>query len=537
MKTRSLATSFAVLLVLAFGGLLATLLTDNTPALGLDLQGGISVTQEPSGDFSAEGLDLAVERIRERVDALGVSEPEILRQGNAVVVNLPGVDDQQRALDLVQVTGNVYLRPVLDCNQPTLNPRATTTTSDPNATTTTAVTTSTSEPASTDSAAPDSAVDDSTPATDATTTTTTEPPPPTILPPPTTLVGDVTPSDPMQQAQLILRADESEIITQVCNVGPTLLGPDGTPITTGAVFERDNSVQFANSGGGGWTVSVNLRGGEDGEDPWNQLAALCFNRSSQCPSGQIAIELDGEVISAPTVNQANFSGGVDITVGGNKKLAEQLSEVLASGALPVDLKTVAVQNISPSLGEDSLRAALLAGFVGVLLVLAFMTFYYGRLGLVVAFGLLVSGALLWTVISILSSTVGLALSLSGVAGIIVSVGVTVDSYVVFFERLKDELKAGRTLRNSALRGFKASWRTILIADLVSFLGALVLWSLTVGSVRNFAFFLGLSTLTDLVVSYFYTRPAVLLLARTKALSGRVMGVEVAEHAQPAGATA
>ena len=148
-------------------------------------------------------------------------------------------------------------------------------------------------------------------------------------------------------------------------------------------------------------------------------------------------------------------------------------------------------------------------------------------GVIVAIGLTVSGAILWSIVTLLSKTQGLALSLSGIAGIIVSVGVTVDSYVVFFERLKDEVRSGKTLRNSAQRGFAGAWRTIVIADLVSLIGAFVLWYLTVGAVRGFAFFLGLSTACDLVVSYFFTRPMVLLLARTQWMERRkVMGIEV-----------
>jgi len=157
-----------------------------------------------------------------------------------------------------------------------------------------------------------------------------------------------------------------------------------------------------------------------------------------------------------------------------------------------------------------------------------MVFYYRWLGLVVAVGITVSGGILWSIITLLSTTQGLALSLSGIAGIIVSVGVTVDSYVVFFERLKDEVRSGKTLRNSAQRGFTGAWHTIVLADLVSLIGALVLWYLTVGAVRGFAFFLALSTACDLLVSYFFTRPAVLLLARTKWMERRkVMGLEVA----------
>jgi preprotein translocase subunit SecD len=157
-----------------------------------------------------------------------------------------------------------------------------------------------------------------------------------------------------------------------------------------------------------------------------------------------------------------------------------------------------------------------------------MALYYRTLGLIVAAGLSISGALIWSIISILSKTQGLALSLAGIAGIIVSVGVTVDSYVVFFERLKDEVRAGRSMRNSAQRGFTGAWHTIVVADMVSLIGAAVLWYLTVGSVRGFAFFLGLSTLCDLFVAYFFTRPAVFLLARTEWMARRkVMGIEVA----------
>ncbi|MSZ16566.1 MAG: MMPL family transporter [Actinobacteria bacterium] len=195
------------------------------------------------------------------------------------------------------------------------------------------------------------------------------------------------------------------------------------------------------------------------------------------------------------------------------------------GAVPVQFETPTVQTVSATLGKDSLRAAIISGILGVLLVLLFLLFYYRLIALVVVAGLGVSGLLLWSIISWLSKTNGLALTLSGAAGIIVSIGVTVDSYVVFFEKLKDDVQAGRTLRNSASRGFESAWRTILIADTASLIGAIVLWWLTVGSVRGFAFFLGLSTLSDIVVSYFFTRPTVLLLSRTRLFSkGRVLGV-------------
>ena len=257
------------------------------------------------------------------------------------------------------------------------------------------------------------------------------------------------------------------------------------------------------------------------------LASECYNATDLCPTRQLAIVLDGEVISAPTVQQPSFTDSVQITGQFKESEARNLARVLNSGSLPVKLETEAVQTVSPTLGKDSLRAAWIAGLVGIGLVFVFMLLYYRLLGLIVAAGLAVSGALIWTVISFLSKTQGLALSLAGIAGLIVSVGVTVDSYVVFFERLKDEIRAGRSMRNSAQRGFAGAWHTIVVADMVSLIGAAVLWYLTVGSVRGFAFFLGLSTLCDLAVAYFFTRPAVLLLARTAWMSRRkVMGIEV-----------
>jgi preprotein translocase subunit SecD len=291
------------------------------------------------------------------------------------------------------------------------------------------------------------------------------------------------------------------------------------------LFKVDAAARIIS--GSGWGVTVSLRGGSQGEGVWNALASECFNATATCPTRQLAIELDGEVISAPTVQQANFTGSVQISGAFSESEARNLARVLNSGSLPVKLETQAVQTVSPTLGKDSLRAAWIAGIVGVGLVFIFMVLYYRLLGLIVAGGLAVSGALIWTVISFLSKTQGLALSLAGIAGLIVSVGVTVDSYVVFFERLKDEIRAGRSMRNSAQRGFAGAWHTIVVADMVSLIGAAVLWYLTVGSVRGFAFFLGLSTLCDLVVAYFFTRPAVLLLARTQWMSRRkVMGIEV-----------
>ncbi len=543
---KKLLYSLIGILIIAFGGLIATVVDGDTPSLGLDLQGGISITQQPVGAFNTSSLDLAVERIRERVDSLGVAEPEILRQGDAIVVNLPGVKNQAQAEQLVKVTGQVYLRPVLIDDQfniacVTSDPKKQTTTT----TTTTTPTTGTTATGDTGNATSTSPAVTGAPTTTAaggpsrrpstanTSTTAAQPATTSTSPVSTTVASDAsTTTAPGGSTTTTVAGDTTATLPDVppdqsgfvkarggsfCKVGPA----GGT----GEVFKDDATARILS--GSGWGVTVSLRGGSQGEGVWNALAAECFNATAACPTRQLAIELDGEVISAPTVQQANFTGSVQISGAFTESEARNLARVLNSGSLPVKLETQAVQTVSPTLGKDSLRAAWIAGIVGVGLVFIFMVLYYRLLGLIVAAGLAVSGALIWTIISFLSKTQGLALSLAGIAGLIVSVGVTVDSYVVFFERLKDEIRAGRSMRNSAQRGFAGAWHTIVVADMVSLIGAAVLWYLTVGSVRGFAFFLGLSTLCDLVVAYFFTRPAVLLLARTQWMSRRkVMGIEV-----------
>jgi preprotein translocase subunit SecD len=543
MSRRRLALTLIGLVVIVFGSLTGNLIAGNEPSLGLDLQGGVSVTQEPIGEFNSESLDLAVERIRERVDSLGVAEPEIIRQGDAIVVNLPGVDNQDDAIRLVQVTGAVLLRPVLlsqviapvdsVATDGSTTPDASSTTTPSSAPSTTVGTTPTVASASTttlpagparplsvasSTTSPDSSTSTAPTSTTAEETTTLPvTSDPTSTDPSSTDPATTTPpldaGDPTDPAATIFvqNADGSEFYQ---------LGP---AFATGEVFNSDATADIIQ---GGWGVRVTLKNGATGADLWNFGAARCFSRDSSCPTGRMAIVLDGVVQSAPSVNQPSFTGGVDITGSFSESEAKDLARVLKSGALPVRLEVQAVQTVSPTLGKDSLRAAIISGLIGVALVLLFMLFYYRSLAAIVVFGLIISGSIQWNVISLLSRTNGLALSLAGIAGIIVSIGVTVDSYVVFFEKLKDEVRSGRTLRNSAERGFKSAWRTILAADIVSLLGAFTLWYLTVGSVRGFAFFLGLSTLCDIVVAWFFTRPAMLLLARSEFMSTRrVFGID------------
>lgn len=520
--TRRLVISITGLLLLVASAFAGNLAAGNVPALGLDLQGGVAVTQEPVGEYNSESLDIAVERIRERVDSLGVAEPEIIRQGDAVVVNLPGVDSQDEAIRLVQVTGAVLLRPVLAAVP--VAPEQ------DGATTSTALTTTTAG----------GSISSSTtvvPAGDVATSTETTAPNglPRALPTSVTSIAENAATDQTSTSLAIAEATTESSTpgnVDLSNAGVSELGDPNDPNATVVVENTDgselyqlgpafatgevfNSDALADIIQGSWGVRVSLKSGPDGAQLWNVGAAQCFSRTAICPSGRMAIVLDGVVQSAPSVNQPSFSGGVDITGAFTESEARDLARVLKSGALPVRLEVQAVQLVSPTLGDDSLKAAIVSGLVGIGLVLLFMLLYYRLLALVVLLGIIVSGLIQWNVISLLSQTNGLALSLAGIAGIIVSVGITVDSYVVFFEKLKDEAKAGRTLRGSAERSFRSAWRTILTADVASLIGALTLWYLTVGSVRGFAFFLALSTLCDLIVSWFFLRPAFVLFARTE----------------------
>ena len=205
---------------------------------------------------------------------------------------------------------------------------------------------------------------------------------------------------------------------------------------------------------GQWLVALSMKGGADGIDKFNEIAAQCNPPSATCPTGRLAIVLDSVVQSAPTINEPSYSKD-DITISGSftEGEAKDLALVLRYGSLPVELERQSVQTVSASLGEDSLRAGIIAGVVGLVLVALYMLLYYRALGVVMIVGVGISGALLYSIVSWLGETRGLALTLAGVTGIIVSIGVTVDSYVVFFERLKDEVKAGRTLRTSTERAF------------------------------------------------------------------------------------
>ena len=507
MNKRRHIISLVLLVVVVLGSFTANLIAGNKPALGLDLQGGASVTLQPEGEFDKANLDVAVEIIRARVDSIGVAEPEIILQGGTVIVNLPGVKDQQQALDIIGRTGELLLRPVLQTGM--LNENSSTTIAGDK-------TQDTKQPAVTDTVPVAGGPGSSRHINTSAVTTTTVP----VLDSATVAPTDASAApkvelgtDPNDPTQTVLLLDKQGIAYVV--------GPAGA---SGKVFKNDARADVQT---GEWTVVVSLRDGAEGDVQWNKMAAACFNRTEVCPTGQLAMVLDGTVISAPTVNEPEFTGGsVQISGSFTAEEAQDLAKILEFGAVPVRFGVSQAQTVSATLGTDSLRAAMISGLVGILLVLILLIAYYRLMALFVFAGMTISIALLWSLISVLSRTNGLALSLSGIAGIIVSIGIAVDSYIVFFERIKDEIRVGKTLKNSVIRSFESAWRTIVAADTVSFLCAAVLWFLTVGSVRGFAFFLGISALTDLFITFFFTRSAVLLFARSKRVQGKkILGIQ------------
>jgi preprotein translocase subunit SecD len=490
--------------VVVSGSFVANIVADNTPSLGLDLQGGASVTLTPIGEFEDGALDAAVEVIRRRVDSIGVAEPEIIRQGNTVVVNLPGVKNQDEALALIGRTGAVEMRPVLNIVQQELPDTGPTTTTAEQTSTTLANPTggvgeSRRVPLTADTDEP--VIDDGVAVPlEATTGTPQE---------------DGNEGSGLQPGQTVLPGAKDGLLY--------LLGPAEA---TGEVFSSDASVQVDQ---GAWVVTANLRGGATGEDLWNSLAARCFAGGADCPTKQVAIILDGAVISAPVVQVPSFSGSVQISGDFTEVEANDLAKILQFGAVPVNFDAPTVQSVSATLGKDSLDAAILAGLVGVALVLIFLFAYYRLLAVVAIGGLAISGMLLWSVIAWLSRSNGLAFTLSGAAGVIVSIGTGADSYIMLFERLKEDIRSGRTLRNSAARSFENSWRTIIVANTSTLIGAVILWWLSIGSVRGFAFFLGLSSLTSMIAVYFFTRPAVLLISNWNRLNTHgVLGVKTSQ---------
>lgn len=538
--------SLIFIIVIAGASLVGTLVSGNSPLLGLDLQGGVSVVLEPSGPVDDDDVSDAIAIIRQRIDGLGVAEPEIARQGDAIVVQLPGVKDRDRALELVGQTARLRFRPVLQVIPPELVDLANDpSTSIPDGTDgSTSTTSAPAEGSTTTTGAGDAGAEESgyglapgesaAPAfqTEESTTTTAAPEatPTTTTPDDNVLVPgleglELTPAEdnvddsPVTLAQY--DADGKEELRYQ-------LGP------TGATGDILSGADARLEGLGTWIVAVEVR--SSGIDRFNELAAQCFAKQASCPSGQLAIVLDDEVVSAPSINAPSFArDAISISGSFTEADAKDLALVLRYGALPVELEPQQTQSVSATLGKDALDAGVTAGIIGLVLVFLYMVIYYRLLGFIAMCSLGVSAALLWSIVAYLGENQGLALTLAGVTGIIVSIGVAVDSNVVFYEHLKEDVSRGRSLRSVVDGSFSSSFSTIVKADVASLIGAATLYMLTVGPVRGFALYLGLSTMLDLVASYFFMRPLTLMLVKSKRLHNKpkLFGMPTIEEGAPA----
>jgi preprotein translocase subunit SecD len=506
-RRRSLILSVVLVVVIALGSLAATLLADWKPLLGLDLAGGFSVVYKPATKATTQQLTETTTILTNRVDALGVSGASVNTQGDQIVVSVPGVKNPTQVLKTIGQTDQLYFRPTL-CYAPAYTEAST------GSTTTTA------------------------PAKVPTTCTTKY----------SLTTANLTGS-PTTNTGVSYNVGATPALAHVKSTSPTLDNPKtyvllpglkgstsdryllGPATLTGRIVK---SAQAVETSLGQWVVQMNLTG--PGLAQWNTMAKKYFHEV-------IGIELGGVVQSAPLTlpKEATFTTFTSVQISGNftEQQAKTLALALNYGSLPIRLKELTTTTVSASLGSAALKAGVAAGLAGLLLVLLYVIVYYRMLGLVVLSGLVLTGALLWAIISALGHTsLAPSFNLAGVTGIIVSIGITVDSYIVYFERLKDETRGGRTVRSSVDRGFRSAWRTVVAADLVSLAGAVVLYLVAVGDVRGFAFFLGLSTLLDLLMTYFYTRPLVILLGQNERLASmHTIGIASGLAAEPVGADA
>jgi preprotein translocase subunit SecD len=464
-----------------------------SPHLGLDLQGGLSVVFKPNHRVSNSTLQNAANIMIERSNGLGVSGSDITTQGGDIVVQMPGVKDPQRILSVIGTTAQLYFRPVL-CGAAAYTPATGTTSSTKSDNAGYKIPPTCGTPYRYTSAYYSSSNGG------------TYDPGVYAIDPAYAHYKSTSVADDAKYRHDNVIFDSGSSLAPRYVLGPVLA--NGTILS--------NAYATLNTTGQ-WEVEFTLTG--SGTTIFNKIAATYYH-------ALVANDLDGDIVSAPLILAMSFPGSGQITGSFTSSSAGSLALDLKYGSLPVQLTPETSQTVSASLGKSALDAGLFAGFLGLMLVMMYTIFYYRALGIVVVTGLVTTAAFLYGFISLLSvSSFGLTLDLSGVTGLIVSVGITVDSYVVYFERLKDEIRTGRSVRASVDRGFRSAYRTILSADAVSFLGALVLWWLSIGDVRGFAFMLGLSTLVDVATAYLFTRPLVILLGRNRVIaSARHLGI-------------
>ncbi|MFE7593120.1 protein translocase subunit SecD [Kitasatospora sp. NPDC057512] len=542
--------ALALILVVTVGLVALMFGTGTTkPRLGIDLAGGTSITltaksTDPKA-ITKSNMDIATGIIERRVNGMGVSEAEVQTQGdNTIIVNIPKGGNQQNAADQVGTTAKLFFRPVLavapsgvTAPAPTGTPSAAAT-GTPGATPPAAATGTPSPGASaTKQGRPESealAAEGASPTAAATGASTAPSAPATGAPsaaatPPS--AADLSAAMTQGTVPPELTAAFAALDCSKPEVRAAQTGPDEKAVVAcsqkpengyyeklalGPVAVKGSDVSKAQptldtQTGAGWQVQLQFNGA--GTDDFTKVTGQLATQAP--PNNQFAIVLDNQVVSHPEVKNAIPGGSAVITGRFTQAEAQDLSNVLGYGALPLEFVKSDITTVSPALGSDQLKAGLVAGAIGMLLVVAYSLVYYRGLGLVSIAGLLVSAALTYSIMSLLGNAIGFALNLPAVCGAIVAIGITADSFIVYFERIRDEVREGAPLRPAVQRAWPRARRTILVSDFVSFLCAAVLYVVSVGKVQGFAFTLGLTTALDVVVIFLFTKPLITLLARRK----------------------
>ncbi|MER5603095.1 protein translocase subunit SecD [Streptomyces sp. NPDC002265] len=527
---RSLALILIAIAALT-GGMFAS--GHTTPRLGIDLAGGTSITLEAVPEKGQESavnktnMDTAVDIMNRRVNGLGVSEAEVQTQGTRnIIVNIPKGTNSEEARTAVGTTAKLYFRPVLATEisgaaaAASPSPSASSSASDKasDKATSSASPSSSATPSATATsqgrAVTDALKDDASPSASA--SASASPSASASADAATSKLEadyaalDCTKKTVRAQAGKGVKSTDATLACGQNSQGQWqkyILGPaqvDGTDVKKAqAIYNTQTAA--------GWTVTMDFTsaGAKKFADVTGQLA------QQQSPQNQFAIVLDGEVVSDPYVKQALTGGNAEISGNFTQEEAKSLANVLSFGALPLNFKEQSVTTVTAALGGDQLHAGLVAGAIGLALVVIYLVLYYRGLSLIAIASLMVSAILTYVIMALLGPTIHFALNLPAVCGAIVAIGITADSFIVFFERIRDEIREGRSLRPAVERAWPRARRTILVSDFVSFLAAAVLFIVTVGKVQGFAFTLGLTTLLDVVVVFLFTKPLMTILARRK----------------------
>ncbi|MFF4479273.1 protein translocase subunit SecD [Streptomyces sp. NPDC001520] len=506
-----------------------------TPRLGIDLAGGTSFTLEAKNQpgkpnaINTDNMNTAVSIIERRVNGLGVSEAEVQTQGaKHIIVNIPKGTNAKQARQQVGTTAQLYFRPVTTTTSGQKTP-------DPSSTPSPSATAGgkgddkggkpSGNPSASSSASPSTqgrALSEGLKAdkkpSETPSPSNTPKPDPSKTPPVSAAQQKLAkqfaaldctkPAARAAAADRAANAKPSDPVLACSEKGDSkfVLGPsevEGTDVDdASAVFESQN--------GAGWIVQLDFNG--KGSKKFAKTTGELTTKQS--PQNRFAIVLDGEVVSDPEVTQGAITGGrATISGGFTQQSSEDLANVLSYGALPLSFDIADETTVSAALGGEQLDAGLIAGAIGLALVVIYLVVYYRGLALVAMASLGVSAILTYTIMVLLGPGIGFALNLPAVCGAIVAIGITADSFIVYFERIRDEIREGRSLRPAVERGWPRARRTILVSDFVSFLAAAVLYIVTVGKVQGFAFTLGLTTLLDVAVVFLFTKPLMTILAR------------------------